>query len=97
MKKEKCLACVLHIRTPLKEVMPPLIAARDKALTKGYKVDSDEMIDSAWDEFYRKLESLSIGYTDPEDLYDSLNAGMWDLYISNGEYDEVCIYVQELV
>lgn len=80
---EECLACVLHSRKSLKEVMPKLLKELYKKLEDAIAEDNQEWVDALRDEFNKTLSDLNIRET--EDLDGELADGMWDVYYDKNE------------
>jgi len=91
LKPRACLACVLHSRTPLKTLLPPLLDTYHKAKERGLDGDNWEEVDRLADELNRKLGDLNINRC--EDLDGELGNGIWDVYYDN---EEDWYYTQEI-
>jgi DNA/RNA-binding domain of Phe-tRNA-synthetase-like protein len=94
---EDCLACVLHQRISVKDIIEPLIARRDKALERAERAPTNDHIESAvvkaWDDFYEavnKTDVERVSFTDDPKEWN----GLWDMYTHS---EEGVIYAKEII
>ena len=91
MKIKECLACVLHQRIPIKDIIEPLINRRDIALEKAG--ESDYAVNKAWDDFYEAINKTDVervSFTDDPKEW----TGLWDMYT---HVEEGVIYAKEII
>ncbi len=78
-KRSKCLPCLVHDVKSLKEILPPLIKAYNKAIkaAKGNALKCDKAEDKLWAAL---LENNIFCYEDYEMIHEYFEDGIYELY-----------------